>query len=89
MNKDTKRVGLLAYISLVMSALISLVLLVLSWFDKTAELGKFQFVANLLLIVVVIWAAWQYAKTLKKFGKIVFIVVAVLAILTSVGVSFF
>ncbi len=89
MKKDTKLIGLLAYASLIISALISLTLLILSWFDKGANLSSFQFVANLLLIIVVIWSAWQYAKNLKQFGKVVFIIVAVLAILTSVGISFF
>ncbi len=89
MKKEKKIFGLLAYASLVISALISLTLLVLGLFDKDANFSNFQFLANLLLIVVVVWAAWQYAKDLKKFGKVVFIIVAVLAILSSIGVSFF
>lgn len=89
MKKDNKAMGLLAYLSLIISALISLTLVILSWVDKTVDLSGFQFVANLFLIIVVVWLAWQYAKTLKKFGKVVFLIVALLAILSSIGVSFF
>lgn len=89
MKKDNKAMGLLAYLSLIISALISLTLVILSWVDKTVDLSVFQFVANLFLIIVVVWLAWQYAKTLKKFGKVVFLIVALLAILSAIGVSFF
>ncbi|HHT39654.1 MAG: hypothetical protein RBS76_03075 [Acholeplasmatales bacterium] len=89
MKKDNKAMGLLAYLSLIISALISLTLVILSWVDKTVDLSGFQFVANLFLIIVVVWLAWQYAKTLKKFGKVVFLIVALLAILSAIGVSFF
>lgn len=89
MNKETKTMAVLAYFSLLVSSIISLVLLVLSWMDKSADFSKFQFVANLVLIIVVVWLAWQYAKTLKTFGRTLFVIVAVLAILSAIGVSFF
>ena len=70
MKKDNKAMGLLAYLSLIISALISLTLVILSWVDKTVDLSGFQFVANLFLIIVVVWLAWQYAKTLKNFAPV-------------------
>ena len=89
MKKDNKAMGLLAYLSLIISALISLTLVILSWVDKTVDLSGFQFVANLFLIIVVVWLAWQYAKTLKKFGKVIFLNDALLAFLSAIGASFF
>lgn len=90
MNKDqTKLMSMLSFIALILTAVIQAVVFIVGLFDENINLGPLSFIANIMLTVVVIWVAWQYAKGLSQFWKIVFLVVAILAILGAVGVTFF
>lgn len=79
----------MSFVALILTALIQVVVFVVGLFDESVNLGWLSFIANIMLTLVVIWVAWQFARNLSKFWKIVFAVVAILAILGSLGVTFF
>lgn len=88
MNDQGKLMSVLAFVALVATAVIQLTVFIVGLFDSTINLEWATFIANILLTVVVVWVGWQFAKDKSKFWKIVFAVVAVLALFGSVGVSF-
>lgn len=89
MNKDQgKLMSAMSFVALVLTAVAQLVVFIVGLFDKSIKLGWLSFIASIMLTLVVIWVGWQYAKGLSKFWKIVFLVVAILAVLASVGVTF-
>lgn len=88
MNKNqNKFASMLAFIALVVSAVVWTLQIILSLANANVNLGIFTSIANIILVLVVIWLGWQYAKGLGKFWRIVFIVIAVIAILTAFGVN--
>lgn len=89
MKDQGKLMSVMAYVALVLTAAIQLVVWLVGIFDETINLSVLSFIANIMLTLVVVWAAWQFAKDLDKVWKIIYIIVAVLAVLGSVGVSFF
>lgn len=90
MNKDqTKLMSTMAFVALILTAAIQVVVFVVGLFDESVNLGWLSFIANIMLTVVVIWVAWQFAKGLSKTWKIIFLIVAILAVLGSLGVTFF
>lgn len=90
MSKDqTKLMSMLSFMALILTAAIQAVVFIVGLFDEQVNLGVLSFIANIMLTVVVIWVAWQYAKGLSKVWKIIFLIVAILALLGAVGVQFF
>ncbi len=88
MNKDqSKLASMLAFLALIVSAAVWTLQIILGFMDVNVNLGIFTTIANIILILVVIWLGWQYAKGLGKVWRIIFIVIAVIAILTAFGVS--
>lgn len=89
MNKDqTRLMSLMSFVALILTAAIQATVFIIGLFDGTIELGWLSFIANIMLTVVVVWVAWQYAKGLSQTWKVIFLIVAIMAILSSVGVSF-
>lgn len=90
MDKDqAKLMSLMSFVALILTAAIQATVFIIGLFDGTIELGWLSFIANIMLTVVVVWVAWQYAKGLSQAWKIIFLIVAILALLGSVGVTFF
>lgn len=90
MNKDqTKLMSAMSFVALILTAVIHVTVFVVGLFDESINLDWLSFIANIMTTLVVVWVAWQFAKGLSKFWKIVFAVVAILAILASLGVTFF
>lgn len=88
MNKNQSRLAsMLAFLALVVSAIVWTLQIVLGLVNTDVNLNIFTSIANIILVLVVIWLGWQYAKGLGKFWRIFFIVIAVIAILTSFGIS--
>ena len=88
MNKNqNKLASMLAFLALVVSAIVWTLQIVLGLVGADVNLRIFTSIANIILILVVIWLGWQYAKGLGKFWRIVFIVIAIIAILTAFGIS--
>ncbi|MDD2260460.1 MAG: hypothetical protein WC123_08060 [Bacilli bacterium] len=88
MNKDqSKLASMLAFLALIVSAAVWTLQIILGFMNVNVNLGIFTTIANIILILVVIWLGWQYAKGLGKVWRIIFIVIAVIAILTAFGVS--
>lgn len=86
--KDTgKLMSMLAFLALIISALIWAVLFVLNILDNGANLGWLEVIANIFVTVVVVWMGWQYAKGLNKVWKIIYLVVAIIALFGSLGVN--
>lgn len=44
----------------------------------------FTLIASIALIIAVVWGGWGFAKTLSKTWRIVYIVLAVIAVVASV-----
>ncbi len=89
MKKDqVKVISFFAFAALILSAFVLLALFIAGLLDANFNPQKYQFIAQLTLTVVVVWLGWAYAKGLNKFWRIVFIVVAILAILGALGISF-
>jgi hypothetical protein len=88
MNKDqSKLASMLAFLALIVSAAVWTLQIILGFMNVNVNLGIFTTIANIILILVVIWLGWQYAKGLGKVWRIIFIVIAVIAILTAFGIS--
>ena len=88
MKKDqTRLMSMLAFVALILSAIVLFALFIAGLVDKSFDPSIFQFISQLLLTVVVIWVGWQFANGLSTFWKVLFIVVAVVAILGSLGIT--
>lgn len=46
--------------------------------------GILSLIANICLIIAVVWSGWSFAKSLGKTWKIVYIVLAVIAVVATV-----
>lgn len=89
MKDQGKLMSLLAFVALITTAVIQVIVFIVGLFDGNADLGVLVFIANILLTVVVVWVGWQYAKDKSNFWKILFAIVAILALLGAIGVQFF
>lgn len=89
MKDQGKLMSMLAFVALILTAAIQVVVFSVGLFDKNINLQWLSFIANIMLTAAVIWFAWQYVKDLSTFWKVVYIVVAVLAILGALGVTVF
>ena len=70
MNKDqSKLASMLAFLALIVSAAVWTLQIILGFMNVNVNLGIFTTIANIILILVVIWLGWQYAKGLGKIGR--------------------
>ncbi len=81
--------GVLAFVSLLLSAICMLILLInnsgLITIGGTIP-SLLNTISYICLVVVVILCGWSYASTLSKTWRIIFIIIAVLAILGVLGI---
>ncbi|NMA05306.1 MAG: hypothetical protein GX931_02915 [Acholeplasmataceae bacterium] len=92
MKDNGKFMSMLAYVVLVIIAVVWAILLVVTILEAinvnvSVNLGWLQFISNILTTLLVVWAAWQYAKDKKKPWKVIFAIGAIIAVLSVVGVN--
>lgn len=87
MKDQGKLMSMLAFVALILTAVIQIVVFAVGLFDKNINLSWLSLIASIMLTAAVIWFAWQYVKGLSTFWKVVYIVVAVLAVLGAFGVT--
>lgn len=86
-----KTLGLIAFISIFLTALCWGLNFIFSLFDGSVSLGKIgsvlSLISNVCSVVALLVAAYAWVKEQKTGWKIVFWIIAVLAILSILGVS--
>ena len=82
MGKDSKNnpLGLLAFGAILISAAISVILLLNKFAGLNIPTGVLQTISTIFLLIVVYVTAWSYARTLHTFWKIIYWVMLILTI---------
>lgn len=87
-KRSSNLIGVLAFVSLLLSAICMLVCLINNTGVITIGgqiISILQSVSYICLVVVVIVAGWSYASTLSKTWRIIYIIIVVLAVLGVLG----
>lgn len=91
-----KTLGLVAFVSIFISACCWVARLLCDLINKIADkniigLGKLGeallLIANICTIVVLLFAAYEWVKTKSKAWKIIYWIIAILSILSIIGIS--
>lgn len=85
MKDKAKLISVLAFLSLIISGILAVVLGLVDVFtDETINVRPFQLIASSLTTLVVVWVGWQFAKGLNTFWKVFYLIISILAILGAV-----
>lgn len=89
--KDKGRlISILAFLALIISGVLAVTLTLVDVFtDDTVNVRPFQLIASSLTTIVVVWVGWQFAKDLKVFWKVFYLIVSILALLGAVSTLIF
>lgn len=86
-----KTLGLIAFVSIFLSTLCWGLNFIFSLFDGSISLGKVGYVitlvANVCSVIVLLVAAYAWVKNQKTVWKVIYWIIAVLAILSIFGVA--
>lgn len=87
-KKENNILGVLAFVSLLLSAICMLIVLInnTGWITIGGQIPNLlQLVSYICLVIVVIMVGWSYASTLSNTWRIIYIVIVVLAVLGVFG----
>lgn len=85
MKDRTKLFSILAFLALIISGVLAVVLGLVDVFtDDTVNVKPFQLIASSLTTIVVVGVGWQFAKGLNMFWKITYLIVSLLALFGAV-----